>query len=132
MSVPLIINHNPHCEYKARGHCDEAKRISDTITMHWLAQLTDCVGQWVMFNLQDGRGGMDLFPRKYDATRHASNPKNMLYICLVPGGMSICEGEIVLQTARAMSSWGLEDSERQMISRVAGEHRTRTLKLLRG
>lgn len=132
MKAPLIVHHNPHCTYKLKGHGDEAKRIADVITMHWLANMTECVGKWVMFNLSDGRGGMDLFPKKADAVRHASIPANMLYICLVPGGMSICEAEILLATGRKLSSWGLEDSERQLIPRNAGEHRAQILKSLGG
>ena len=130
--IPLLVNHNPHCTYKAQGHTDEAKRIADTVTMHWLAQSMDVCGKWVAFKLSDGKGGMDLYPRKYDAVRHSANPKYMLYICLQAGGMSICEAEICLNTARKLSSWGLEDSERQLIPRVAGEHRAQVMNLLRG
>ena len=131
MSVPLLIHHNPHCTSKA-GHSDEAKRIADTITMHWLAVKTDCVGKWLTFNLSDGKGGMDLYPSKADAVRFARIPKNMLYVCLVPGGMYVCEAEILLKTGRKLSGWGLEDSERQLIPRATGEHRAQMLKLLGG
>jgi hypothetical protein len=132
VTVPLIVNHNPHCQYKARGHTDAARRIADTVTMHWLAISWDCVRKWLMFRLADGTGGMDLFPTKGDAVRFASNPKHMLYVCLAPGGMSICEAEILLTTARKMADWGLEESERILIPRVAGEHRVTTSRLLRG
>jgi len=132
MDTPLLVNHLPHCTYKAKGHTDPAARIADMVTMHWLAIKTECVGKWLMFNLGDGRGGRDLFTSKADAVRFATIPKHMLYICLVPGGMSICEAEIVLNTARQMADWGLEDSERQLIPRIAGEHRGQMLKLLGG
>lgn len=132
MTAPLIVHHNPHCTWKARGHTDAAKRIADTITMHWLAQSMDVCGKWVAFSLSDGTGGMDLYPRKYDAVRHSVNPKYMMYLCLVAGGMSICEAEICLRTARGLSDWGLEDSERQLIPRMAGEHRAKMPRLLRG
>ncbi len=132
MMTPLIVHHVPSCTYKQKGHTDPAKRIADMVTMHWLAVMMECTGKWLMFNLSDGRGGRDLFPSKYDAVRHASNPKNMLYLCLVPGGMTICEAEICLNTARQMADWGLEESERQLIPRIAGEHRGQMLKLLGG
>jgi hypothetical protein len=132
MTVPLIVHHNPHCQHKLTGHTDAAKRIADTITMHWLANKTDCVRKWVMFNLSDGRGGMDLFPSKADAVRFARYPKNMLYLCIMPGGMPICEAEIVLKTGRGLSNWGLEDSERQLITPVSPEQRVRNAKLIGG
>jgi hypothetical protein len=132
VNVPLLVNHNPHCTWKQRGHSDAAKRIADMVTMHWLAILMECTGKWLTFSLNDGTGGRDLYPSKAAAVAHVSNPKNMLYVCLVPGGMSICEAEILLNTGRQMADWGLEDSERQLIPRIAAEHRVRTLKLLRG
>lgn len=131
MTVPLLTWHTPHCEYRQRGHTDAAKRISDMVTMHWLAMQFSVSGKWLAFRLQDGRGGRDVYPSKFDAVRHSSNPKQMLYVCMVPGGMNICEAEILLNTSRQMAHWGLEDSERQLIPRVAGEHRAAIARLLR-
>lgn len=128
----LKLAHHANCTYRLRGHSDEAKRVSDVVNLHWIANMWECIGKWVAFRLSDGKNDMALYDSKADAVRHQHDPKKRLYIRLVPGGMSLCEAEIVLRTARQMASKGWElDTGPELIRRVAPEHQQRILRQLK-
>ncbi len=136
--VPVIARHSPHCTQKGMGHSDAAKRISDTVNLHWAAGWDACIGKWIAFRLADGTGGHQLYDRKRDAVRDQSDEMLCLYLKIVPGGMDICEAEILLRTHRQLYDNGfrLHDPDdryggKDFIPRVAGEHRARTLRMLR-
>lgn len=137
--MTVIVPHNPHCMNKGMGHSDGAKRISDTINLHWSAGWDNCVGKWAAFRLADGTGGMDLYDTKRDAVRGQSNEFLCMYLRIVPGGMSVCEAEILLKTHRQLYDNGfrLADPDakhggRDLIQRTDPAHRNATLRLLRG
>jgi hypothetical protein len=131
-NIPLLTGHHTHCTQKGMGHSDGAKRISDTVTLHYAVLGWDCVRKWLAFSLNDGTGGNDLYDSKSDAVRMQSDPKWCLYLCLAAGGMSACEAEIVLKTARKMADWNLHETSRVFIPRIAAEHQQQTLRLLGG
>jgi|SRR5579871_2114284 len=137
--MTLITAHVKQCQWKALGHSDAAKRVSDTINLHWAVNHWDCVGKWVAFALQDGTGGMDLFPSKRDAVRLQSDELRCMYLRIVPGGMGICEAEILLRVHRQLHTNGYRladpDSKnggKSFIPRVDARHMNETLRLLGG
>src|ERR1700761_237741 len=104
-TLPALYRHDPHCTRKGMPHSDAARRVSDTLNMHWSAALAmanwdGIIGRWVAFSLSDGTGGMQLYDSKRDAVRHQSDENLFFYLCLVPGGMGICEAELQIRTYR--------------------------------
>lgn len=87
------------CQYSGR-HTDAAKRISDAAMMAWTVYGWDSVRKWMSFKLEDGRTDHGLYPSKRDAVRHVPNELAYAFICLHPGGMGLCEAEIMLQFTR--------------------------------
>jgi hypothetical protein len=70
---------------------DAAKRLSDTVALHFLAATDkmDPVGQWCAFRLDDGTSDGALYPSKDDAMRHQkSDPKLYCYLEITPDGIS--------------------------------------------
>jgi hypothetical protein len=101
MNVPLIMPHVGGCPRRATGHSDEAKRISDEATMHWVAGHWDSVGKWIACKLADGRSDHVLYDSKRDAIRHQKHgEQTCVYIKLHPGGMNVCEAEAMFQYTR--------------------------------
>src|SRR5271168_972387 len=141
-NVPVLVHHDLHCTQRGMGHSDAAKRISDTINLHWAAGMAardwhEVVGGWAAFRLSDCTGGTQLYDTKSDAIRFQLDEFQCIYLCMAPGGMGICEAEILLKTHRQMyvNGYRLADPDskrggRDMITRVAGEHRVRVLRML--
>jgi hypothetical protein len=99
--VPLIINHVAGCENMGKGHSDAAKRMADTITLHWVAIGWESARKWMAFRLADGRSDDMLYPSKVDAITHQKgNYYDCMYLCMSPGGMSACEAEVMLKLHR--------------------------------
>jgi hypothetical protein len=139
MTIPVLTKHSPHCPAAGLGHTDAAKRISDSVNLHWAAGWDASVSKWIACTLVDGKGGEILYDTKRDAVRHQLDEFLCIYICLVPGGMSICEAEILIRTHRQMydSGFRLADPDsnnggRDLIPRVDANHRIRTLRMLGG
>ena len=143
MSIPVLVPHTPHCTRKGRGHSDAAKRVADSINLHWAvvaespAKWPEVIGKWCAFQLANGTGGMTLYDTKRDAVRHQSNEFQAMYVKIVPGGMNTCEAEILLATHRRMYDNGfrLADPDSRyggpdLITRAAAEHRAQTLRML--
>lgn len=141
--VPVLVRHDAHCSRKGFPHSDAAKRISDALNLHWAAAIAggfdSIIRKWVAFRLADGTGGMQLYDSKRDAVRHhKSLDENLfMYLCLAPGGMGICEADLQLRIHRQLYDNGarLADPDhvrggRDFITRVAAEHRVRTLQHL--
>lgn len=146
-STPVLVRHDPHCSRKGFPHSDAAKRISDTLNTHWAAALAgefdSVIRKWVAFRLSDGKGGMQLYDSKRDAVnQHKSLDERLyMYLCLAPGGMGVCEAELQLRIYRQLYDNGalarMADPDHvrggpDFISRIAAEHRNRTLRLLQG
>lgn len=140
--IPVLVRHDAHCTRKGFGHSDAAKRVSDMINMHWSAAIAaknwdGIISRWVVFRLQDGTGGTDLYDTKRDAVRHQPDPSRCMFLRLAPGGMGVCEAELQLRTHRQLFDNGARMADPDhvrggpdLITRIAGEHRARILKML--
>jgi len=102
VSTPLIVSHTAGCTSRQTGHTDAAKRISDTVTLHWIAGGYDnVVGKWMAFRLSDGTSDNLLYPDKLSCMRHQKGVyQHYMYLCLQPGGMGICEAEVMVKLHR--------------------------------
>jgi hypothetical protein len=138
--TPLIVNHTSGCQYRFKGHTDDAMRVADAITLHWVAGGWDgCVGRWMAFKLADGRTDNILYPSQYDAVRHQKGIyQHYMYLKLVPGGMSICEAEILLALHRKARQRDIgtpdidQKKNRDLIPRLTVEERNQQLRQLGG
>jgi hypothetical protein len=117
------------CQYSGR-HTDAAKRISDATLLVWTGYEWDCVGKWMTFALEDGRNRdvYTVYPTKRDAVIHVDNELRYMFVKLHPGGMSMCEAEIMLQFTRkaVASGFRLTDPDarnggRDVIPRITTE-----------
>lgn len=89
------------CKWGPLGHTDPAKRIFDAVMLAWTAYGYDAVGKWMAFKLEDGRGDHSLYPSKRDAILHAPDELLCAFIMIHPGGMGLCEAEIMLDFTRS-------------------------------
>jgi hypothetical protein len=139
---PLITPHTPGCSFLGRGHSDAALRIADTVTLHWIAAEWDSIGKWAAFALADGRSpdNSPLYPTKLDAMRmQGANFLRYFYVCLVPGGMTVCEAETLLALHRrarardiATPDMDAPNGGRDLIPRITAEGRIRQIRNLGG
>ena len=125
------------CQMGAFGHSDAAKRVSDTVQMHFNLLGFDGARHWIACRLEDGRGGETLYDNKRDAIRHQIDEYKCMYICLTGAPMSVCEAEILLATHRKAYEAGFRMADpdtaagmRDLIPRVALEHQLSTIKAL--
>jgi len=65
------------------------------------------------FRLQDGKWDGALYDSKRDAVRHQSNEFYAFYVKIHPGGMHVCEAEVMLKVHRQMydRGWRLADPD---------------------
>lgn len=100
--TPLLMQHVAGCPWRAKGHSDAAKRISDATMLHWVALHWACTKYWVAFRLEDGRSpdNNTLYDSKRDAVRHQSDEFLSMYVKLHPGGHNVCETEAMLKFTR--------------------------------
>lgn len=102
MSTPLPMQHVGGCPARGSGHTDAARRIADACTMHWLAIGWDSIRYWAGFRLEDGRtpDNNTLYDSKRHAVSHLRNGAPCVFIKLHPGGMNVCEAEVMLKMYR--------------------------------
>lgn len=101
MTVPLIVSHTPGCPLRGFGHSDAAKRVSDVSIMHWVALGWDSVHKWMAWRLSDGVSDNALYPSKRDAIRLQHGDEfQYMYLAQHPGGIAVCEAEIMLKIHR--------------------------------
>lgn len=103
--------HQQHCPLENRtnmnGHSDAAFRITDVYTMHRLADLYGCIGQWIACRLDDGSSDNVLYDSKQAAIRHQHHNENYYtFIQIVPAQMTACEAEVMLKVARMIYDKG--------------------------
>jgi len=85
---------------------DEAKRISEAMTLHTLA---GSAGKWASFRMSDGREVQagTAYDSHYDALRHAGWDRDTtVYIEITPDGMPPHEAQGALQFARTLHDMG--------------------------
>lgn len=124
------MNHQMHCPITNRtpfgDHSDAAKRISDTYTLHRLADPYGNIGSWFAAALQDGTSDNTLYDSKPDAIRHQHHNENYYtFIQIVPAMMTPCEAEVMLKVARMIYAKGgrISDgfSKHELIRRLGWE-----------
>lgn len=103
--------HQQRCPYENRiadgGHSSAARRIADTYTLHRLADLYGCIGQWIACRLDDGTSDNVLYDSKAAAIRHQHHNENFFtFIQMVPAQMTACEAEVMLKIARMVYDAG--------------------------
>jgi hypothetical protein len=105
---------NATCKWAVTGHTDAAKRIYDAVNIAWYVFSYDCVGKWMAFKLEDGRGDHEVYPTKRDAIRHVSDELLYAFLVIHPDGMGLCEAEIMLDFTRSAVKAGfrLADPDR--------------------
>ena len=76
--------------------------MSDATLLAWTVHgYEGYVGHWMMFRLQDGGSDNTLYPSKLAAMQYAvGDHYRYLYAIMHPGGMSICEAQILLTLHR--------------------------------
>ena len=95
MSEPWCPHHPMH------GHSDDARRMSDTTRLAWTVYgYEGFVGHWMAFRLQDGGSDNVVYPSKKDAMLHCIDHYRYLFAVMHPGGMAVCEAEILLTLHR--------------------------------
>lgn len=124
--------HDRRCCQRAFPHTDAAKRISDAVNLHYAAIGFDSAKQWIAVRLEDGTGGMELYPSKAEAVAHQSNEFLCAYICLTGTPMQVCEAEIILKTHRQAYQNGFRLSDpRDIIPRTTLKDRRQTIRALK-
>ena len=122
------------------SHSDAAKRAADMVNLHLFANPGGgAVRRWVAVALADGRSDQVLYDSKRDAVRHQHHNEQLYaFICISPGGMSVCEAESFLRWNRLAYDAGFRLPDpghraggRQLIPRITNEDQARQLRALR-
>lgn len=83
-------------------YSDEARRASDIINLHLLADQSGNVGRWVAIRLSDGSSDNVLYDCKCDAKIHQLHEKQCVYVQIQPTGLSAKDAHILIQMYRDM------------------------------
>ena len=102
--------HEPWCRKPEKPHTDGAKRLSDTYNLHRTASGLlnfEVVGKWFAAALNDGSSDGVLYDSKLECVLHQHhNEQYYTFVKICPGGMNVCEAEVVLRTARTLYNNG--------------------------
>jgi hypothetical protein len=114
--VNTYFQHQPRCPIENRtpfgDHSDAAKRVSDTYSLHRIADPYGNIGSWIACALSDGYSDMVLYDSKRDAIRHQHHQENYYtFIQIVPSMMTPCEAEVMLKVARMAYDKGMRVSD---------------------
>lgn len=88
-------------------YSDAARRCSDTINTHLLADREGNVGRWVAIRLSDGGSDGVVYDERADAIRHQLHETQCAYVFITPDGMGYREAEIFLQYNRRLYDAGM-------------------------
>lgn len=89
-------------------YSDEARRASDNVNLHLLADRADNVGRWVAIRLSDGGSDGVVYDCKCDATRHQLHERQCVYVNIQPTGLSAKDAEILLKMYRQFYDRGFK------------------------
>lgn len=97
---------------------DAAKRMSDSVTLHLLADPVGNVGRWCAFALSDGRSDGVAYdsasppadPRAH-AIRHQLHESLYCYLCIQPNGLTPEDALIFLKFNRSLYDAGMRMTE---------------------
>lgn len=87
-------------------HFDSARRASDAIRLHLLADRDQAITSWVAIRLSDGGTDGILYNHKHQAVRHQLHEYQCAYIMISPDGMSPRAAETFLRFHRHLYDSG--------------------------
>jgi hypothetical protein len=87
-------------------YSDEARRISDAMTLHILADRDGNPGKWLAFRLSDGTGDGVVYDTPIEAADAQLHYKQCLYLQINRGGMSYREAQVMLTYYRKVYDAG--------------------------
>lgn len=89
-------------------YSDAARRVSDTYTLHRLADVHGNVGRWFAVSLADGRSDDVLYDSRRTCIRHQKGDElNFAYIQIIPRDMTVREAEAFLTGERKAAAAGI-------------------------
>lgn len=87
-------------------YSDAARRVSDEITLHLLADGDGNHLKWLAFKLEDGTSDGVVYDTPTDAAAHQTHYKRCAYIQIHRGGLSAQGAEAMLTYTRAVFAAG--------------------------
>jgi hypothetical protein len=117
----------PRCaSCELANHFDVAKRASDEIRLHLLADKDRAIESWIAIRLSDGGSDGVLYPFKHIAVRHQLHEQQCAYIKIPIGGVSPREAEVFLRFNRMLYDNGFRvadpDKDIEVIMPLGTEH----------
>jgi hypothetical protein len=133
VSTPVLVQHTGGCPRKGFGHTDDAKRASDHVNIHLLAQGREAAHHFVALGLADGSSDGVLYDSYEAAVSHQhGNEQRYFYIKVPPTGMPVCDAESLLYFWRMAARKGFRtDVGVQPIPRLTIEDQARQIRALR-
>lgn len=97
-------------------HFDSARRASDQIRLHLLANRDQAIHSWVAIRLSDGGSDGILYDYKHQAVRHQLHEYQCAYVLIPPDGMSPRAAEVFLRFHRHLydSGFRLADPDKDL------------------
>lgn len=89
------------------AYSDAARRISDVVNMHLVADPDGARGKWAAFRMDDGGSDGVLYDKKRDAIKHQLHEQLCCYLVIPPSGMSPRQAENFLKFTRALYDNGM-------------------------
>lgn len=86
-------------------YSDEAKRASDIVNLHLLADKGN-IGRWVAIRLSDGGSDGVVYDCKCDAVQHQLHELQCTYVQIQPVGLSAKDAHILVNLYRALYAAG--------------------------
>lgn len=121
-------------------HSDAAKRVSDTFTLHRLADPIGNIGKWFAVALSTGQSDNVLYDSRSDCVLHQHHDEMWYaYIQIIPANMAVCDAETFLATHRKLYDQGIRLTDRDhhaggrvMIPRVTREDQMAQMRAILG
>ena len=88
-------------------HSDPARRASEQVTLHLLADRDRAINSWCAIRLSDGGSDGILYDSKAAAVRHQLHEFQCAYVKIPPDGMGPREAEIFLKFNRQLYDAGM-------------------------
>jgi hypothetical protein len=109
--MAAYVNPGPLGQYS-----DEARRCSDIVNLHLLADREDNVGRWVAIRLSDGGSDGKIYDSRAEAVKWQLHESQCAYVCIGPDGMTPRQAEIFLKFNRQAYENGLRmiDPDREV------------------
>lgn len=92
-------------------YSDEARRASDIVNLHLLADPSGNTGRWVAIRLSDGGSDGTVYDCKCDAARFQLHETQCVYVQILPNGLSAKDAHILIRMYRDMydKGWKMPD-----------------------